>query len=416
MENPTFPVANFTELLQDALCLVDSAGKFVFVSAACERIFGYTPAEMVGRPMIDMVLPEDRARTEQTARAIMQGHPRNNFENRYLRKDGQIVYVRWSASWSEADQLRVAVAHDITERKQAEQVQAALFAISEAAHTAADLPALFSGIHEAIAALLEAPALAVALLDPGSRQLRFVYHAGTGGPVDTDPVAPHQCRAVLAGGTPLKLAACGWTGVPLSTPQGSIGVLMLHTGAGLPDQDLLSFIATQVATAIQRTQLHTQLRYMAQHDDLTGIPNRRLFHDRLDTALARCQRQQRRLALLFIDLNKFKQVNDQFGHHAGDLLLKEVAARIRACVRETDTVARLGGDEFVVLLEELVTHEQAALVRDKIHHALAAPIVLPSGISLIVGVSIGVALYPEHGGDAQRLLRHADQTMYAAKR
>ena len=93
-----------------------------------------------------------------------------------------------------------------------------------------------------------------------------------------------------------------------------------------------------------------------------------------------------------------------------------MAARIRACARETDTVARLGGDEFVVLLEDVVAHEQADLVRDKIHHALTAPVALPNGISLIVGVSISLALYPEHGSDAQHLLRHADQTMYSAKR
>ena len=416
MENSTFPVANFTDLLQDALCLVDSEGKFVFVSTACERIFGYTPEEMVGRRMIDMVLPEDRPRTQQAARAIMSGKPHNNFENRYLRKDGKVVHLRWSAGWSEADQLRMAVAHDITERKQAEEVQAALFAISEAAHTATDLAQLFQRIHAVVAALLAAPALAVALLESPGRQLRFVYHADSAGPVDTDPFAAQQCQGVLAHGTPLQLAEPGWTGVPLSTPQGPIGVLLFRIGICAPDQDLLAFIAAQVATAIQRTQLHTQLRHMAQHDELTGLPNRRLFHDRLDTALARCQRQQNRLALLFIDLNKFKQVNDQFGHHAGDLLLKEVAARIRACVRETDTVARLGGDEFVVLLEEVVAHDQAVLVRDKIHHALAAPVALPNCISLIVGVSIGLALYPEHGSDAQLLLRHADQTMYAAKR
>jgi diguanylate cyclase (GGDEF)-like protein len=181
------------------------------------------------------------------------------------------------------------------------------------------------------------------------------------------------------------------------------------------DQELLLFVSTQIATAIQRKQLESRLHFMAQHDDLTRLPNRSLFHDRLATAIARAQRQQGRVALLFIDLNKFKLVNDQYGHSAGDRLLQAVARSISACVREADTVARIGGDEFVVVLEQVARPEFAALVKEKIHLALAAPVDVGDGRTLHISASIGIAHYPDHGSDMAQLLRYADQAMYASK-
>ena len=137
------PVANFADLLLDAVCMVDIGGRFVFVSAACERIFGYTQQQMIGKLMIDLVAPADRARTVAAAQNIMNGASHINFENRYLRKDGSIAHIMWSARWSEPDQLRVAVARDVTALKQAQAMQAVLYAISEAAHASDDLADLF---------------------------------------------------------------------------------------------------------------------------------------------------------------------------------------------------------------------------------------------------------------------------------
>jgi diguanylate cyclase (GGDEF)-like protein len=151
------------------------------------------------------------------------------------------------------------------------------------------------------------------------------------------------------------------------------------------------------------------------HDELTRLPNRRLFHDRLDTALARAQRHQQGLSLLFIDLNRFKQVNDRYGHACGDLLLQQVARRIASCLRASDTLARLGGDEFVVVLENIAAPSDAEQVMKKIHLALVPPVDLGEASLLQVSVSIGIAHYPEHGDDRPTLVSHADQSMYAAK-
>src|SRR5690242_10895372 len=138
------------DMLVDAVCVVDPAGHFVYASAACERIFGYTPQEMIGRQMLDLIHPDDRARTLNAAGQIMDGVPNPHFENRYIRKDGSVAHILWSARWSPEEGVRIAIARDITERKRAEAVQASLLAISEAAHISTDLQDLFKQIHTII--------------------------------------------------------------------------------------------------------------------------------------------------------------------------------------------------------------------------------------------------------------------------
>lgn len=161
-----------------------------------------------------------------------------------------------------------------------------------------------------------------------------------------------------------------------------------------------------------------RLRHRASHDPLTGLPNRMLLQDRLEQNLAVARRQQGGLALLYIDLDGFKPVNDTFGHLAGDQLLQGVAQRFQACVRESDTVARLGGDEFVILLTGLAVEsgEASAQVAEKILEVLETPFDLGGARSAQVGASIGIALYPQDAATAQELMADADTAMYAAKR
>ncbi|HEX4552277.1 sensor domain-containing protein [Pseudomonas sp.] len=441
MDSPnSAPLASFIDLLLDAVCAVDKQGRFVFVSAACERIFGYTPDELIGRQMIELVHPADRQRTLAAARDIMGGEPKHNFENRYVRKDGRIVNILWSARWSEVDQLRIAVARDITDRKQAESRQAALYAISEAAHAAEDLLALFKRIHLIIGEWLPALNFSVALYDEHCAQLNFPYH------VDDHELQPDQpgavtarlCAEVIRSGQPLLLtpdsddspadfaalvagqnAPC-WLGVPLNSKNGTIGALVVKSLAGderytEQDKELLQYVCAQVATAIERQQLHARLKRMAQYDQLTQLPNRALLRDRLKAALADARRGTGHMALLYVDLDRFKQVNDSFGHAVGDMLLQTVANRLKGCVRDTDTVARIGGDEFVILLHSLHAAEDADHVAGKIRQVLVQPMRL-DGHNLHIEPSIGVARYPEHGREEQQLFRHADQAMYAAKR
>jgi diguanylate cyclase (GGDEF)-like protein len=153
--------------------------------------------------------------------------------------------------------------------------------------------------------------------------------------------------------------------------------------------------------------------HQALHDPLTGLPNRELFADRVGQAIRTADRQLRPAALLLLDLDRFKDVNDTLGHHHGDQLLDQVATRLTRVLRQVDTVARLGGDEFAVLLPE-VDAEGAPAVAEKLQVALHQPLTL-DGVGLDLDASIGIAVYPDHGGDAAELLQHADVAMYAAK-
>jgi diguanylate cyclase (GGDEF)-like protein len=157
------------------------------------------------------------------------------------------------------------------------------------------------------------------------------------------------------------------------------------------------------------------MRRIASYDALTGLPNRVLLHDRLDRALGRARRGGATVAILFVDLDGFKRVNDDLGHETGDRILETIAERFSRCVRETDTISRYGGDEFVVLLADLADAAVATSVADKLIAALAAPLD-DEGRVPEIGASVGIALYPANGEDPDQLLVAADRAMYAAKR
>lgn len=418
---------NLIDLLLDAVCIVGPDSRIIFVSAAFERIFGYPPQEVEGRRMLDMVHPQDLERTRQAAQQVSAGALQLDFENRYVHKDGHTVHIRWTARWLPDRQVRLAVAHDITDAKRIEARQSAVYAIANAAHTAADLPALFQQVHQTIAELLDARNFSVALYDAEHDHLSYPYHVDvdhattpSAGPLESDA----RCAQVIRQRQALLLTAQPehrhWMGVPLLTQQGAIGALVLQ-GDGEEvryteqDKELLQFVSDQIASAIEHQQLQARLLHMAQYDQLTGLPNRTLLMDRLHSALARAQRNQTLLSLLFVDLDRFKLVNDNLGHPVGDLLLQQVAQRLLKCVRGADTVARLGGDEFVVLLEEGQSCDHAQSVMEKIMAAFATPFVLQQHeVSMLP--SIGEARYPEHGTEVQQLLSHADAAMYSCKK
>ena len=271
-------LADVLELMLDAVCVVDRQGRFVFVSAAFERMFGYRPDEVLGTPMVNLVYPEDRKKTLGKVSTIINGEVMPRFENRWVRKDGQVVDILWSARWSEKHQVRIAVAHDITERKQMEK--------------------------------------------------RLLYAAG--------------------------------------------------------------------------------------HDALTDLPNRTLLLDRLTSALQLAEREQSTLAVVFIDIDGFKEVNDQHGHAIGDQLLQNIAKRLQDSVRKSDTVGRLGGDEFLLVLNKTHTDANVHLIANKLRKVIAKPYLI-AGLNLQVSSSIGIACYPDNGEQAIDLVQYADQAMYLAK-
>jgi len=161
---------------------------------------------------------------------------------------------------------------------------------------------------------------------------------------------------------------------------------------------------------------HAQLAHKAQHDSLTGLPNRAVFEERLNHALAEADRSGTSVAVLFMDSNGFKQINDRLGHAVGDAVLVNIAERVRELLREEDLVARLGGDEFAVLLLSVRTIVDVQHIADAIAKNVLRPMLLPGGERIATSLSIGIALYPQHAGDAGALLQSADAAMYRAKR
>jgi diguanylate cyclase (GGDEF)-like protein/hemerythrin-like metal-binding protein/PAS domain S-box-containing protein len=188
-------------------------------------------------------------------------------------------------------------------------------------------------------------------------------------------------------------------------------VHLLRDDRGNPD----SLVVTAVDITEQR-RAETAFREMSMRDPLTKLPNRRLLRDRLQSALARAERDESKVALLFLDLDGFKPINDTLGHEMGDWLLRAVAGRLGSCLRGYDTAARLGGDEFVVLLPALSQREDIHRVAERIRTSLATPFITEDGKRLEISVSIGVSLYPEHAESANDLLHAGDEAMYAAKK
>lgn len=266
-------------LMMDAVFVVDKDDKILFVSDACESLLGYRADELVGTLITAYIHPDDVSTTKASIVRVINGQSHHDFRNRYIHKDGSIVYILWSARWSEEDGVRIGVARNVTALRQAEE----------------------------------------------------------------------------------------------------------------------------------------KLIFRAHHDSLTELANRSLFHDRLGSAVRAAHRYRTSLALLFMDINDFKSINDTHGHSVGDRVLCEIARRLERCVRETDTVARIGGDEFTVLLTDIPSDDAVSKKVEQIINVMAEPLAPEFGSVKMPSCSIGVACYPVDGEDVDTLLSHADNNMYRSK-
>ncbi len=426
-------------LLLDTVFVVDEFGQIVFISDACEQLLGYSASEMTDTRILNYIHPDDLDRTLAAARNVMSGQSHSDFENRYLHKDGSIVHILWSARWSDQDRLRIAVARNVTALRREDQTRNALYRISEAAHAADTIRTLCDGVREVIRELFPESDLCLAFYDAGRGMLSVPdWSAGPSSgwidkPMETgtaiaDVISAGQ--ALVASRDPVRHGVglndltqpdgANWLGVPLMSRDAALGALVIEnpspgTRYRKADQALLQFVATQLATVFERKRAEERLRFMAHHDGLTGLTNRSLFYDRLEMALRSAGRNEGRLALLYLDLNDFKKINDTEGHEAGDQLLIEMARRLEDCTRDTDTVARMGGDEFTVLLTDVHGHHSVETAVAKISELMSLPMNL-EGKAFHVSCSIGTALYPEDGLTARELLSKADANMYLSKR
>ena len=421
------------------LLLDPASGAILEANAAACAFYGYSHDELVSRRITDLNTATEAEIRQMMARAANE--EQTHFEVRHRLANGEVRDVEVHSGPVNLDGrvCLYSIIHDITPHKRSERLQAALFRIADTTGRVRDIEELYAALHAIIGGLMDARNFYIALHDPGSDEISFPYFVD-----ETEPPPPPQpfgqglTEYVLTTGQPLladparfgELVAAGavelvggpsvdWLGVPLETGDQVFGVLAVQSYSEnirftRADLDLLTFVSRHIANAIERTRAEAQIRRLAFHDSLTGLPNQLLFNDRLEVALAHAHRARASLAVVFLDLDRFKVINDSMGHRMGDKLLKAVSDRIAACLREGDTVARLGGDEFVILLG-LVDHPLgAAKAAGRLLDAVRAPFVI-DGYDLFASASIGVSVYPSDGLDAETLVRNADTAMYRAK-
>ncbi len=196
-------------------------------------------------------------------------------------------------------------------------------------------------------------------------------------------------------------------------PGGSVRWIEEHLTTKIGSDEQPNVFLGIIFDITARKEHERQLEYMAFYDTLTGLPNRNLLIGYFPKAIARCKRKNTQLAIMYLDLDKFKNVNDSFGHDVGDLLLKQVAQRLMECVRDGDIVSRQGGDEFIILLEDIYSKELHEIAK-RILTKISAPFIIDMK-KVNISASIGISLYPEHGEDLEILTRHADEAMFECK-
>lgn len=400
--------ARFRELYEWTpvmLHTTDSEGRLTAVSGYWLKHLGYRREDVLGRHSTDFLTRESReqARLENIPRMIREGEA-HEVPYQFVKANGEIIDVILSAVAEYDDtgsfERGLAVIIDVTEQKRAE-----------------------SRLREA-AAVFENTADGVFITDRDARiqDVNRAFTRITG--YDHDEVLGANPRLWKSEYHGLDFYHAMWRSVTDAghwrgeiwnrRKDGSTYPAWLTISQVLGEEGELSGYVAVFSDISHVKDAEARLDHLAHHDSLTDLPNRLLLNDRLSHAIARAPRSRDSVAVIFIDLDRFKHVNDSFGHPQGDSLLQQAAARLTACVRADDTVARIGGDEFTLLLEDVGGGNGCTVVARKVLETFAEPFVIAEH-EVFVTPSLGIALYPESGADADTLLRNADAAMYQAK-
>ena len=399
---------NLVETSNDLIWSVDAEGRWTYLSpAAVRRIYGYEPGELLGRELRELYAQEVSERDDVVFRRILAGDSVFNYETRQLRRDGSRVDLTFNAVPLRDAQGAVVgatgTARDVTAEKHA---AVALFENVEKLRLAVDAAELEYWEWDRATGTMQfgrGPETS----HPGAKRISFDKWLQRVHEDDRE-----RCRAASLAtqqrGEPYQ--------IDFRIHHASGEVRWMHS-RGRAIMDTSGEIARVIGVSqdiTERKHQEEEARFLAYHDTLTGLPNRRLLDDRLRQAVFLAQRRDSRVALMLIDLDHFKQVNDALGHRAGDAVLREAANRIAGCLRKADTLARHGGDEFVVVIPDLQLDGDCQVVAEKILRALAPPFRV-EGRDFTIGASIGVSLCPADAGDGEAMLRNADAAMYRAK-
>ena len=409
------------ETSDDFVWEVDTDGIYTYCSPQVERILGHTPQDMLGKTPFDFMSPEEAVNIGEKFRAIAEKRaPFSSLENTNLHNDGHEIVMETSGVPFFDGQGNLAgyrgIDRDITERKQAER---------ELEVQQEFLQSVIDGVHDSI--MVIGQDCDIQLMNEAARasmnpefvadshhpKCYEVFHRRNT-PCGGDDY-PCPLRQVIESGKPAtvvhnqpgtdgRLSHLELIATPLRADDGTIRGI-IETA-----RDITGHLSAQQQLEEQKLSLER----LAHHDALTGLPNRLLFLDRLRQAIKMAHREDNQLAVLFVDLDRFKQINDSLGHPMGDAVLKAVARRLQGCLREEDVVARLGGDEFTIIMGSLHKPQNAMAMAQKLIRSVQRP-VRHEDHELYVSASVGISLYPQDGQTADLLLQNADAAMYKAK-
>ena len=402
---------NFRQLFErsnDAIVLIEG-NTIIDANPASQALFKCSQKnDIVGKSLLDFsptVQPSGQssilADAAESAQNFMDGNRRYEWEFRL--PDGSTFWaeVLLTSVTLDHEFLSYAVLRDITARRATETtllMAAQVFENSRDAIAVTDHEHRVLAVNHAFTAITGFPALDIVGAELPS--LRTGEH---------EPSFHQQIWAYVASND-------HWEGEVWSKRKNGEEVPLWMALTAIRDAaDTVSNYMVILSDASERKRADEHTRYLAEHDFLTDLPNRMLFLDRLQQALTAARRKHTKVAVMFLDLDRFKGINDSFGHPAGDAVLKEVATRLTGCVRGVDTVSRQGGDEFVVILADIGGADQAAHVAGSVMKAVAQPVQYGENLRIGLSVSIGISLYPDDGDDIDTLLKHADVAMYHAK-
>ena len=443
------------EALPNAIFFTDTEDHYRGVNKAWEGLFGLARAQVVGKRADELFAgnAELVALSASSGTAHAPEDAGGSFELEIRDAEGarhDVLCYRAAYTTSGGEIAGViGTIVDITDRKRAEKRQAMEHAVTRVLAEASDLEEAILKVIETICRTLEWHYGARwewcaedgclhrreswGIDTPEIRDLGITAELGRVGP---HPPGEGLMRRAFATGRPVWISDVTRDSTfareglarraglhaafafPLRRGDDVLGVLeFFHSDVREPDPLLINIaeaLGSEIGQYMVRMQAEKAVKYMAMHDALTRLPNRAMFNERLAAAISLAQRHSRGLAVMFVDLDRFKLINDTLGHEAGDEVLLEAASRLTANLRGGDTVARLGGDEFIVLLEDVPDPVYVGSVSRKLINALAAPFKI-DGREYRLTASIGVSVYPADGGDAETLLKHADAAMYRAK-
>ena len=427
------------ESLHEGIIIHDKDFNILYINKFMSDILGYSIKELNSLNILD-ILDESNQKIIKINSIDIEEN--KSYDLKIITKNKSFKYIRLTSSlYIDNDvEYKLCICEDITSIHREETVKSCIYKISEAIHDVDDLQSLYKEIHYILSEVTNTNNFYIALVDWENEILTFPYFVDE---YDEPPkprklenglteyvlrseesiLLNHELYLKLVKNKSIDVRGSdskNWLGVPLKLTNGKtigmIGIQSYKKDIFFTEEDLkiLLFVSDQIAMAIKRKIDDIKIHKQAHYDQLTGLTNKALFHDRLEHAIDNAKRHDEVLGVLFIDLDNFKYVNDSMGHSAGDKLIKLISNRLEQCVRKGDTVSRWGGDEFTVLLPSIKRISGIYKLCNRILNESFTDVVI-EGQELRITASIGIALYPQDGEDADKLISNADAAMYNSK-